>query len=269
MNTTYPSPIAESIELWRAKKITGVNLMRSLASYPEWRVGVSEAAAVDMMAHNDPPRLQIHTAPDGKKCLCFFSSSEAFDVYRKASHETGKKQHFLTVPGTWTFRLPMDGIEQIHIDPMSPYDIFYSQEHFTRLKEMADAVEMEDLLLRLRKGTAPDGALRKAKEYKNYYMAVYSHEGKPAFMMAPDSNGRTLAAVFTADDTFDAFKAQTEMSVGGMRVQTVAIQQMQMDGPALYDTLARMSIDGFVFNCFGPVTPVAFAKAVAGLMLEA
>jgi hypothetical protein len=43
---------------------------------------------------------------------------------------------------------------------------------------------------------------------------------------------------------------------------------MQMDGMALFDMFHRMSIDGFVFNCSGPVKPVAFAQAAAKVFLH-
>jgi len=42
---------------------------------------------------------------------------------------------------------------------------------------------------------------------------------------------------------------------------------LQIDGDALFDTFQRMKIDGFVFNCSGPVVPVAFAQAAAGFVL--
>ena len=79
----------------------------------------------------------------------------------------------------------------------------------------------------------------------------------------PDTKGRTLAAAFTSDDTFDAFVPEAQAMSDGAEVQ-----QMQIDGEALYDTFLRMQIDGFVFNCSGPVSAVAFAQAAAEIFLK-
>lgn len=36
----------------------------------------------------------------------------------------------------------------------------------------------------------------------------------------------------------------------------------------MFDTFQSMQIDGFVFNCSGPITAVAFAQAAAGIILQ-
>jgi hypothetical protein len=46
------------------------------------------------------------------------------------------------------------------------------------------------------------------------------------------------------------------------------VQQLQTDGGALFDTFLWMKVDGFVFNCSGPITPVAFAQAAADIILK-
>jgi hypothetical protein len=166
------------------------------------------------------------------------------------------------VSGTWVFTLPMEKIDELWVDPLSPHDIYYRKEQLKSLGEMANAVRVEEALLGLRKGIAPEDAIRTAREYKNYYLPVTLRNEKPAFIMAPDDNGRALAVAFTADDTFDAFTPEAKEMAGGGEVQ-----QMQIDGEALFDTFQRMKIDGFVFNCSGPVPPVAFQQAVAGIIL--
>ena len=183
-------------------------------------------------------------------------------AYRKVFSAPGS-QHYLTVAGTWIFRAPMDNVDQLWIDAMTKDDIYYTRKQFNALHEMADAVLVEEALVGLRKGTAADGAIQKAREYKNYYLPVTVRNDKPSFIMAPDSKGRSLAAAFTSDDTFDAFAAEAQQMADGGEVQ-----QMQVDGVALFDTFRRMRIEGFVFNCAGPVPPVAFQQAAAGIILQ-
>ena len=255
--------ISDLIADWRAKRLSGLGLMRGLVSYENWEIPVSGEASAAALSGNSAPSLQLSTSRDGKTCLMLFSGAEAYRAYCRAS-SVATEQHFLKVDGTWLFRLPMDKVEQIWIDALSPHDVFYGQEQFARLRDMANAVMIEAALAGLRKGAAPDNALMLVKEYANYYLAATAENGKSAFLMAPDDKGRKLAAIFTADDSFDAFAAGETERLGGR-----AIEQMQLDGAALFDALRRMAIDGFVFNCAGPVAPVAFAQAVAGIVLEA
>jgi hypothetical protein len=145
---------------------------------------------------------------------------------------------------------------------MTPYDIIYDKQLFGRLRDMAEAVEIEKTLIALRQDTAGDGAVRAVREY--YYLAVTTIEGRQRILLAPDARGRRLAGVFTADDTFDAFGPDAKAQAGDG-----AIQQIQLDGQRLFTTLQRMQLDGTVFNCAGPVTPVAFAAGLSQVVLEA
>jgi hypothetical protein len=256
------STIPEVIAQWRAKEISGTAMMRALVSYPEWVLRISDEAVSDAIGTSDAPSLQISKTHDGATCLQLFSSSDALHTYRQAMQATGS-QNFLKTNGSWVFHLNLDGIDQLWVDPLSPYDIFYPKELYGALRDIADAVDVEAALAGLRKGTAPDNAIKTAREYKNYSMAVYMHHDRPAFVMAPDEKGRSLAAAFTSADTFDAFLPQAREMVNGAEVQ-----QMQVDGEALFDTFRRMSIDGYVFNCSGPIPAVAFAQAAAEYMLE-
>ena len=255
--------VVELIGEWREKKINGLALMRGLVSYEHWMILVSEAAVADMLAHNAAPRVRIIGQPNGEKWLQLFSSGEAYSSYAKAN-SINEEQHTLNVRGTWVFNAVYDMIDRIWIDPFNAHDIFYEKPQLGPLRDMANAVLVEEALSRLREGQEADGDFRTAREYKNYYLAAATNsEGRPVFLMAPDSKGRKLCAAFTSDDTFDAFLPEaTRMSEG------VKVQQMQVDGTALFDTFQRMQMDGFVFNCSGPVTPVAFAQAAAGIILQ-
>jgi hypothetical protein len=73
-----------------------------------------------------------------------------------------------------------------------------------------------------------------------------------------------LAAVFTADDAFDAFLPDDETpSEHGQ------LLRVTLPGAKLFEQLSTMSIDGVVFNCSGPTKPVAFAKAFLEVVLDA
>src|SRR5258706_685560 len=128
--------VSESIEQWHNKQISGVSLMRALVSHLDWSVPVSESAVAEMLAENTASRIQFSRNKEGKNCLLLFSSADEYNVYRDAL-AIPSTQHFLQTTGTWVFRLPLDDIDQIWIDPLTKHDIYYEKEQFTRLREMA------------------------------------------------------------------------------------------------------------------------------------
>lgn len=256
--TLVPDLIAQ----WRERKIAGLALMRGLVTYRGWQVPVSEAAIAMALADHVLPSLSLSTTRDGDTCLLLFSSGEALGLYSTANAASGT-QHLVTLPGRTLFDQPFDAVDRIWIDAFSPCDIFYGREHFGRLRGFVRALAVEEALTGLRHGTAAPGALGLVRDYDGYTVPVTLRDGKPSFVPAPDAEGRSLAAVFTADDAFDAFIPDAKVFAGGNEVQ-----QVQMTGAALFDTLRRLPIDGFVFNCAGPGAPAAFARAVAGIVLD-
>lgn len=88
--------------------------------------------------------------------------------------------------------------------------------------------------------------------------------GQTALALAPDGQGRALAAVFTAADNFDAF---TEVRQPAL--EEGQLLSLELTGVELFRLLAGMRLDGLVFNCSGPAAAVAFAHAFAEVILEA
>ncbi|HEY6329817.1 MAG TPA: hypothetical protein VI756_10800 [Blastocatellia bacterium] len=253
-----------AIERWRNKEIDGTALLRRLVSYDKWMVPVSEAAAGEMLAQGAASRVIFNKDPQGVSRLFIFSDAEAYRRFREAAGTT-QEQHFLTTKGTWVFRVPSDAIDFLAIDTASPHEIAYGKELFPRLKEMADAVEVEEALLELRTSDNPrQGLLALVRDYPAYSIAMQKTDQATRLGMAPDSKGRALAAVFTHDDGFDAYYED------GKRLQPEGeLLQMNLAGPALFEHLSRMQFDGIVFNCNGPAQPIAFALQFAEVALKA
>ena len=80
-------------------------------------------------------------------------------------------------------------------------------------------------------------------------------------MLAPDPQGRKLAAVFTTPDAADAFIREVGSSLAAPPVLRV------YDGSTLFAYLARLPIDGIVFNCKGPGLPRVVATPFAQRVL--
>ena len=257
--------IPEYIASWRNKEISGTLLMRLLISHAKWILPVSESAAAEMLETHAASRLQSNRDPKGVNRLMIFSSPETFTTYRQNSGQQAVEQHILTTTGVWVFRLPLEGIDEIWIDPLTADDIFYSKAQFDLLRKMAAAIEVEQALAALRQGTAPAGALKVVKDYPSYWVPVGVHGESMRLMLAPDDKERKLAALFTSEETIAAFLPQVRAFAAPDQV----VERI-FKGENLFPILMKMAIDGMVFNCGdGPVSPVAFAKGFAQIVSEA
>ncbi len=258
------SPVQLAIAEWQNKQITGTELMRRLVSFDKWMLPVSEAAAAEMVSTGAASRLMYSQDGEGVSRLYLFSDGEAYNAFRASVGQDASEQHFLSTTGTWIFQLPLDPLDFIEIDPATPWQIGYHKEQFPRLRAMAGAVEVEQALAALRAGTAEPGSITKVRQYEHYILAVTSLDGGYTLALAPDDRDRTLAAIFTSDDTFQAFLPE-----GGALLSDGQLLRVALAGPQLFEQLSRMSLDGVVFNCSGPGRPIAFAQAFLTVVLEA
>jgi hypothetical protein len=256
--------IAETIQSWREQKINGTQFMRILVSHPHWSVPISEAAMIETLSTNTPPAIQYNRDPKGVNRLMIWSSSETLSTWAKNAQIDGN-QNVITTTGSWVFGLPLDGIDEIWIDPLNAHDILYKQAQFSTLQDLAAAVAIEKDIADLRAGTAADGACVRVREYQKYLVAIAESAGSKRLLMAPDQQGRTLAAIFTTDDTFQAFTPDARAAAKpGEEVVCV-----QFSGKGLFPALAGMDLTGFVFNCSGPIKPIAFAAGFLKIVLDA
>ena len=261
--TNQMSTIAENILAWKEKKLNGTELMRTLVSYPHWSIPISESAAIETLATNHASRLQYNRDPKGVNRLMAWSSNETYATYAKGAHvET--QQHIIDCAGSWLFSLPLEGIDEIWIDPLNAHDILYTKEQFPRLKEFAGAVAIEKDIVELRAGNATDGACIRVREYQKFFFPLAQGAGGRRLLLAPDDQGRVLAAIFTSSDTFDAFMPDAEKQAAGDQVVSITT-----NGHDLFTMLSKMDLTGMVFNCAGPIKPVAFAAGFSQVVLEA
>ena len=260
------SSITDAVSEWQQKRLSGSALMRAIVAYKEWSVQVSEAAAVEAIQVGALPRLMFNRDEQGVSRLSLFSDTPAVMRFRKAAVGADTMQQtFLTTTGVWMFKLPLDTIDMICIDPGTPPDITYHKEQFPRLREMAEAIEVEETLAALRVGeNTTDGMVKLVRDYAGYRIAINKVEDKYSLALAPDSKGRALAAVFTCEEAFDAYYPECkQMYPEG------ELLMLPLAGSALFAQLQGQNLTGMVFNCAGPGRPVAFAAQFAEVVLNA
>jgi len=120
------------------------------------------------------------------------------------------------------------------------------------------ATERALAVLRTPSDTPDPSAIPTVRDHQGYLLAVTKEGEQVRLALAPDPQGRALAAVFTHDDCFDAFAS----GLGGQ------LMMLNLPGRQLFEQLAETQLDGIVFNPAGPPAPVAFAAAFSRVILE-
>ena len=158
----------------------------------------------------------------------------------------------IVVDGLWLFSQLPNTIDALVIDPQSSHALQLPNEQFNTLQHWRDAVHIEQQLAQPHFDAS---ILESVLRYKGYCIPlVQSPSGKRHIALAPDSEGRKLAAIFTAKDCLSAFVQHAGSSLG---------EELIIDEPSgetLLPYLITLPIDGIVFNCYGPPQPKALHK---------
>jgi hypothetical protein len=257
------SDVPTAIQEWKDKSISTSTLVRRLVAHDKWSIPMSEAAVAETLATNSLGRILYSKDDAGRSRLLIFSSSETLKTYTDVVKPT-EAMHFISSPGTWVFALPLEGIDDLILDPASSHQFVVSGESIKSLAATARAIQLEQTLVRLRAGEGKDGDVAFVAKYPDFHVALSKGEdGSIAFCMAPDTQGRVMAAVFTHEDALDLAFDEMQAHYAPRLVMT-----MKCDGPKLFGILAGMQLTGMVFNFSGPDKPVAFAAALVGILLE-
>ena len=119
------SPITEAVLAWQNNNLDDTGLLRAIVSYRNWKFPISEAAAIETMAANAPPPLQLTTDSHGKSQLLLWSAPETYSTWAKTAANPAA-QHFIDSTGHWIFNLPFrEEADEILLDPLTPPGLFY------------------------------------------------------------------------------------------------------------------------------------------------
>jgi len=250
----------EAIHAWQAQRIGPTALMRELVGHDRWELPVTERSAKAFRSTNAAPEPWLYEDHEGHLRLFLFSDRDAYRRYREAAN-LPREQTLVTTPGVSLFTRDLGALEAIHIDPLTPDSLTLGRDLYRRLNVVADAVRVERALVLLRGGSTRVGnQLSAVRHFQAFHVAVREGDEGPTFGLAPDPRNRLLAAVFTLNDCYEAFARE---------VGAATFKHGILTGEQLFSELLDAGLDGIVFNCCGPVPPVAFAPAFARLVLEA
>ncbi len=189
--------------------------------------------------------------PAGERVLPVFRSREAAEAAELPSVPGA----LIVAAGSHVFRLT--GFDRIDIDPGTEDALSFGGDDLITLGVWGEISDVERAIVSPEMCESPFVTLR---TFPRYFVVVADSEGSPDLLMAPDAGGRKLLAVFTADDAVEAFVASLVASEG---VATT------MGGEELFFALRELPVDGFVFNCCGPVATRAFAMGAIDRILTA
>jgi hypothetical protein len=187
--------------------------------------------------------------PGGERVLPVFRSREAAE----AAELPTTSGALIVAAGSHVFRLK--GFDRVDIDPGTESALSLGGDDLVSLGIWGEVADVERAIVAPEMCETPFVTLR---IFSRYFVVVADSEGSPDLLMAPDAGGRKLLAVFTADDAVEAFVASLGVSEG---VATT------MSGEELFFALRELPLDGFVFNCCGPVATRAFAMGAIDRIL--
>jgi len=221
------------INAYHYERIGYRELLRGLINHDTWTLPAQK------QGENFHPSLLQH---NGQTFLTAYSSP----ALAPDNMET------MSVDGIWLFSELPDIIHSLIIDANSPHALQFTADKFPELRNWGLAVQFEQ---QLDTATLDATILEHILQYEGYCVPLIESEGGTQHIaLAPDSEGRKLAAIFTAEDCLSLFMQYAGKSFGDK------IRIDQHKGDVLLPYLLSLPIDGIAFNCYGPPNPKALSK---------
>lgn len=244
--------ISEAIQEFRDGHLSDADLYRTLMAWPSWHVRAEES--------DEGTRLGVLTDHRGFRVLELFSDGEALEAFhaRETDAERGK---MLQMAGFQLFStLADESVQRINLDLHSPHATHFFEQQIPLLRAWAEVVTVELALAVPDRMANPFAILRRFDGYNVLVRELGEHRD---FVMAPDPDlDRTLAAVFTADDTIEEFIEVVEAQLEG----TLHVERMT--GAELFEALGQMPLDGVVFNPLTHLPPIALSAQAIPRIVE-
>ena len=223
-----------------AGKVSGNTLIRAVMD-TEWHIETTFGQGEFQVAE--------HLTPEGRW-------SELY-----SSRERCPAQTTTTVAGAWYFRTLFWQVVGVTLEKDHPEAIHWRKDQMDLLRRWGKAVHIERVLL----GTAGDDVFAQDHLFRSFdgWSVVTTLGAGAQMVLAPDDQGRHLAAICTAPDCLEAFVERYVRKLG------VPFGTAELSSATLYTTLRAMPIDGIVFNPLGPIPAKAVKPAFAEMMKPA
>ncbi|HLX64608.1 MAG TPA: hypothetical protein VKX17_25270 [Planctomycetota bacterium] len=231
----------DAIGQFLKQRLTGTQLLRSLALYHNWRIPARLEGLVPVYNSFDLGHGSTH----------FFLFSDK-DAYLQCRNQIGisimGEYYIDNVAGHNAFASIGPEVTVVNINPYSEREIHYTLEQIPRLRAWSQIVRTEAALDAAQTDNTGHEAIR---EFPGYYFIM---EDEQYIALVPDGRGRKFAALFTSDDALELYL---------QRYGKPNMKPVPISGAALFKAIRNMPLDGLVFNCSGPTKAKAFPLAFA------
>jgi hypothetical protein len=251
--------IVDALAAWRSQTISREEFQRRLLVYENWLLPKGNESGFDPFG---PFNLAIaRLIPDGKDGSRIFlcSDGDAFETF--AAQQTGGVGY--SNPTGWEiFGTELEGVSAVVIDPGATHEFAIERAEFADLKELADAVEIEEVWQRLREGNEEENDVSRAARYPAYHLVAVEREGGDALVYVPNDDSSRVIPLFTHRDALALALGEIRENFDPAKIKT-----LKLTGGQMFPVLAQQEAEGFVFNYKGPGEPVAFRLSATDLML--
>ena len=233
MSTAAPwrLPIRDALTQMVEQRLDGDVFLRSLMHHDAWLVS---GQLVD-----GAPALGVMSTERGR-ILEVYSDEEALASMER-THGTEFTASILRLEGHALFaRVDEMQIDRINLNPGSEPKLSYRDaEQMALLAAWARQARVELALLEPARVDDPANALA---TYYNYHL-VYQRQGEgSSIVLAPDTEGRSLGAIFSSWGAADAFCRAMQAEASG------ALEVVRITASELFPMMQRMRVQGLVFN---------------------
>jgi hypothetical protein len=240
-----------TLERFAAKQASTHEVMRALASHPDYFVPISFAPT---LGRSEFERILMISAKGGPAARELYVFTDEEIIHSLGQQPLGS---FVTpVSGIELFcALPVETLKKLKVNPGGKLEQFWfvGTEAIPLARLWGRAVRLEALLAEPERSKAGlHAALRTFEAY-----SILAHPNGAVATAQGMGGFKNPAMVFTSPDSFEKVLAQAP----SMRVDHLNAQQ-------LFELLPRAGVDGIVFNPLGPGATASFPLSLGTSVLQ-
>lgn len=237
-------PIQDALEKMTRKELDGDVFLRSMMHHPSWLVpGRHGARGLE---------LGVITTPKGRILEVYSDEDALARMERQSGSEfTGE---LVRLEGHDLFAsLAALQVDRLNLNPGQEPKLSWRAEQIDLLVAWGRQAKVELALLEPERVRDPVGTIA---AYDGYYLVYERNEDTHSIVLAPDSRGRSLAAVFTSWDSVEAFRASMQSEASGV------LETVEFSAKELFPLIQRLDVQGLVFNPWSLIPARALSVAL-------
>jgi hypothetical protein len=255
------SEIAEALADFADGRIARSQLWRQLLQYENWMMPKNEGVGSFGPFTLALPKLI--GSESGRKQIFLFADADAQERFANTCEASGRIG-FGNPTGWQVFSVTLEGVDEVVIDPGSQHEFVIASPEFAELKELAEAVAIEEVWQRLRSGDEEEGDEARAAHYPAYHLVMVQRAEGVLLINVPNDDGTRCTPVFTHADALACALDEIREHFAPEEIKTI-----RAGGAQMFPVLANEKTDGIVINFRGPGEPIAFGIRMTEIMLEA